>query len=446
MMSLPRFFRGSHRTRLAPLLISVLLGLGSPLLQAQTRKPVPRTADYIIAVVNQELVTANELELRLAQVREEARRTGNRLPPEDDLRKQLLDSLIDERVQITYARDAGVRIEDSELERAIANVAAQNQLTITQLRDRLRAEGIDYVRFRNTIRDQLMMERSREREVQSRIRVSDSDIDDYLAKRRANGVDAQLNLAQVLVLVPEGASDAVVAEREAVAKAALARIQAGGSFDAEVKALSSDANKDKGGEIGLRPASRLPDVFTEAVRNVKSGQVVPTLVRSGAGFHILKVIERRDGGAQMTQTRARHILIRPSPQVSQQAASRRLLEFKRQIESGAKSFEALAREHSEDGSGPQGGDLGWVNPGAFVPEFEDAMNRLEINGISDPVVSRFGVHLIQVVDRRDVPVDVKQQREQARAALREQKYEDVHAEWLRELRSRAYIEMREPPQ
>ncbi len=446
MMSLPRFFRGFHRTRLAPLLVSVLLGLGSPLLQAQTRKPVPRTADYIIAVVNQELVTANELELRLAQVREEARRTGNRLPPEDDLRKQLLDSLIDERVQITYARDAGVRIEDSELERAIANVAAQNQLTITQLRDRLRAEGIDYVRFRNTIRDQLMMERSREREVQSRIRVSDSDIDDYLAKRRANGVDAQLNLAQVLVLVPEGASDAVVAEREAVAKAALARIQAGGSFDAEVKALSSDANKDKGGEIGLRPASRLPDVFTEAVRNVKSGQVVPTLVRSGAGFHILKVIERRDGGAQMTQTRARHILIRPSPQVSQQAASRRLLEFKRQIESGAKSFEALAREHSEDGSGPQGGDLGWVNPGAFVPEFEDAMNRLEINGISDPVVSRFGVHLIQVVDRRDVPVDVKQQREQARAALREQKYEDVHAEWLRELRSRAYIEMREPPQ
>ena len=446
MMSLPRFFRGSHRTRLAPLLIAVLLGFGSPLLQAQTRKPVPRTADYIIAVVNQELVTANELELRLAQVREEARRTGNRLPPEDDLRKQLLDSLIDERVQITYARDAGVRIEDSELERAIANVAAQNQLTITQLRDRLRAEGIDYVRFRNTIRDQLMMERSREREVQSRIRVSDSDIDDYLAKRRASGVDAQLNLAQVLILVPEGASDAVVAEREAVAKAALARIQAGGSFEAEAKALSGDANKDKGGEIGLRPASRLPEVFTEAVRNLKSGQVVPTLVRSGAGFHILKVIERRDGGAQMTQTRARHILIRPSPQVSQQAASRRLLEFKRQIETGAKSFEALAREHSEDGSGPQGGDLGWVNPGAFVPEFEEAMNRLEINGISDPVVSRFGVHLIQVVGRRDVPVDVKQQREQARAALREQKYEDVHAEWLRELRSRASIEMREPPQ
>jgi len=175
--------------------------------------------------------------------------------------------------------------------------------------------------------------------------------------------------------------------------------------------------------------------------------VLPTLLRTGAGFHILKVIERRDGGGQtITQTRARHILIRPTQQMSQQAVSRRLLEFKRQIESGAKSFEALAREYSEDGSGPQGGELGWVAPGAFVPEFEDAMNRLQVNGVSEPVVSRFGVHLIQVFGRREAPVDVKQQREQARAALREQKYEDAHAEWLRELRSRAYVEMREPPQ
>jgi len=430
-----------------PLLISVMLGMGSPWLHAEVRRPVPRTADYILAVVNQELVTANELEIRLAQVREEARRTGSRLPPDDDLRKQLLEALIDERVQITFARDAGVRVDDAELERAIANVASQNQLTPTQLRERLRAEGIDYVRFRNNIRDQLMMERSREREVQARIRISDGELDDYIAKRRSSGADTQFNIAQVLVAVPEGATDAVVAEREAVAKSALARIQAGGSFEAEARALSSDANKDQGGEIGLRPAARLPDAFVEAIRKLGSGQVLPTLLRTGAGFHILKVIERRDGGGQtITQTRARHILIRPTQQMSQQAVSRRLLEFKRQIESGAKSFEALAREYSEDGSGPQGGELGWVAPGAFVPEFEDAMNRLQVNGVSEPVVSRFGVHLIQVFGRREAPVDVKQQREQARAALREQKYEDAHAEWLRELRSRAYVEMREPPQ
>jgi len=199
MMSFPRF----PRVRLVPLLISVMLGMGSPWLHAEVRRPVPRTADYILAVVNQELVTANELEIRLAQVREEARRTGSRLPPDDDLRKQLLEALIDERVQITFARDAGVRVDDAELERAIANVASQNQLTPTQLRERLRAEGIDYVRFRNNIRDQLMMERSREREVQARIRISDGELDDYIAKRRSSGADTQFNIAQVLVAVPK---------------------------------------------------------------------------------------------------------------------------------------------------------------------------------------------------------------------------------------------------
>ena len=184
-----------------------------------------------------------------------------------------------------------------------------------------------------------------------------------------------------------------------------------------------------------------------AARTLSAGQVTPTLVRSGAGFHILKVLERRDGGAvTITQTRARHILLRPTQQLSQQAAERRLNEFKRQIQSGAKAFDAVAREFSEDGSGPQGGDLGWVSPGAFVPEFEEAMNALPLNGISDPVVSRFGVHLIQVVERRETQIDLKQQREQVRAALREQKYESAHTDWLGELRARAYIEMREPPQ
>lgn len=443
MMSLPRF----TRALLSPLLLSLLLSAVSPAAFAQARRQVPRTADYIVAVVNSELVTANELELRVAQVRDEARRSGGRLPPDDELRRQLLDALIDERVQITYARDSGMRVEDTELERAVANIAAQNQLTTTQLRDRLRAEGIDYVRFRNNIRDQIMIERNREREVQARIKITDADIDDYLAKQRSSGASTQFNIAQVLVTVPEGATDAVVAERQAVAQAALTRIQGGEDFAAVARQVSEDANKEKGGEIGMRPGSRLPEVFLNVVRDLKTGQVSPTLLRSGAGFHILKVIERRDtGGLVVTQTRARHILLRPSQQMSAQAASRRLLEFKRQIESGAKTFDALAREHSEDGSGPQGGDLGWVSPGAFVPEFEEVMNSLPINGISDPVTSRFGMHLIQVMERRDTQVEPKQLREQARSVLRERKYEDAQSEWLREIRARAYIEMREPPQ
>jgi peptidyl-prolyl cis-trans isomerase SurA len=258
-------------------------------------------------------------------------------------------------------------------------------------------------------------------------------------------VPVEYNIAQLLVAVPEDAAPAVVAERQAVAEKALARALGGEPFEALVRELSS-ASKERGGEIGLRPANRLPDLFVERVRDLASGSVAPALVRSGAGFHVLKLVERRDGGsAIVTQTRARHILLRPSEQLGQSAAMARLADFKRQIESGRRGFEALAREHSEDGSAPQGGDLGWASPGQFVPEFEQAMNALPVNGLSEPVASRFGVHLIQVVDRRSATLDARQLREQARNVLREQKFEKAYDEWVRELRARAYIEMREPP-
>ncbi|MEY4560764.1 MAG: hypothetical protein RLZZ618_41 [Pseudomonadota bacterium] len=416
--------------------------------QAQTRAPVPRTADYILAVVNQELVTSNELRLRLDQVREESRRTGARLPLEDELRAQLLNALIEERVLVTYARDTGSKIDDAELDRAVASVAAQNQLSLPQLRDRLRSEGVEYTRFRSNIRDQMMVERVREREVQGRIRVTDADVDAYLEKKRAESASAvYYNLAHILVAVPEGSTDAVVAARRARAEAALARVTAGTSFDVVAREVSDDATKEYGGLLGMRAADRLPPPFLDAVRNLAAGQVVPTVLRSGAGFHVLKLAERREGGpATATQTHARHILLRTTPQLTQQAAVRRLGEFKRSIVAGTKSFEQIARESSEDGSAPQGGDLGWVGPGVFVPEFEEVMNTLPLRGISEPAVSRFGVHLIQVLERREVALEPKQLRDKARAALREQKYEEANAEWMRELRTRAYIEMREPPQ
>lgn len=440
-MTLTRFW-----PRLA--ILSALLASFVPAAVAQQRASAPRTADYIVAIVNQELVTAGELQLRLNQVREDAKRSGARLPADDEVRRQVLEALIDERVQITNARESGQRVDELEVERAMANVAAQNQLTPDQLRERLKREGIDYARFRKNVRDQLLVERTREREVQTRIRVTDSEIENWLeAQRAAAGAATEYNISQVLVTVPEGASISAVAERRARADKALARIRAGESFEAVAREVSEDSNRAKGGEIGLRPADRLPDVFVEAVRPLKAGEVAPALLRTGAGFHILKLTERRDGGAlSITQTRARHILLRPSPQLSQEAAGRRLLEFKRQIGSGARSFEQLARDNSEDGSAPQGGELGWVSPGSFVPEFEEAMNALPINGISDPVVSRFGLHLIQVVERRKVALDAKQQRDQARSALREQKFEEAYTEWVRDLRARAYVEMREPPQ
>ena len=404
--------------------------------------------DYIVAVVNQELVTASEVQQRVARVQEEAARNRATLPPLPALRKQVLESLIDERVLVTNARETGARIDDPEIDRAVANVATQNQMTLPQLRERLRREGIPFAKFRENIRDQIMVERVREREVVSRIKVSDAEIDELIEKRRiATGTSAQINVAQILVTVPEGAADGVVAERRGRAEAALKRVRGGEDFATVAREISEDNNRAQGGEIGLRPADRLPDLFTRAVQGLKPGEITPQLVRSGAGFHILKLVDRKDSAAfTVDQSRVRHILLRPSPELSAEAAARRLLQFKRDILSHARTFEQLARENSEDASAAQGGDLGWTAPGSFVPEFEEAMAALPVGGISDPVTTRFGIHLIQVIDRRQTTLDVRQLREQARNILREQKFEAAYAEWLRDLRGRAYVEYREPPQ
>ncbi len=477
MNELTHLRRGENRTagavllksaaRLGRALLALFVAAGSiPLASAQLRVPdrtspqaadlsaarpaqsssASRRGDYIVAVVNQELVTAGELNIRIEQVRESARRAGNRLPPDDVLRKEVLDALIDERVLVTAAREAGQRVDEGELDRAVTNVAVQNQLTPAGLRQRLQQEGIDYNRFRNNLRDQILVERMREREVQSRIRITDAEIDAEISRQMSEAGGAQYNIAQILVAVPEGASEAQVMERRIKAEGALARVRAGEAFDAVAREMSEGPNADEGGELGMRPADRLPDVFVARVKDLKAGEIAPDLLRSGAGFHVLKLKERREPDAfTVTQTRVRHILLRPSAQLSQQAAMRRLAEFKQQIESGKANFESVARENSEDGSAVAGGDLGWTSPGSLVPEFEQTMDTLAAGELSDPLVSRYGVHLIQVIERREVELDARQQREQARNVLRERKYEAAYKDWLGELRARAYIEMREPP-
>ena len=406
-----------------------------------------RSGDYIAVIVNQELVTAGEVERRVERAQVEAGR-GSKLPPENELRRLALDALIDERVMISSARDSGMKIDEPEVDRAVQSIAAQNQITLNELRERLRAEGTDYGRFRVNVRDQIMIERLREREVMQRIKISDEEIDRHIAQQReAANADAETNIAQILVKVPEGANPAALAERRAVAAAALARVLKGEAFAEVARAVSEDPNAKAGGEIGLRPASRLPDAFVEATQSLKNGQIAPELLRTGAGFHVLKLVERKEASAgRVVQTRARHVLLRTSPQLSAEVASRRLLEYRKQIESGKRSFEDIARQYSEDGSAAAGGDLGWSSPGVMVPEFETAMNELAINGLSAPVVSRFGVHLIQVLERREVNFEPKQLREQARNALREQRFEQAYLDWTKELRARAYVEYREPPQ
>jgi peptidyl-prolyl cis-trans isomerase SurA len=414
---------------------------------AQQRTAV-RNGDYIVAVINQELVTAGEVDRRIERARQEAaQRPDVRLPDDEALRRQALEALIEERVIVTHARDIGVRIDEPDLDRAVQSIAQQNQLSVDQLRERLRQDGIDYARFRANLRDQMMVERVREREVYQRIRITDLEIDRLVDQQRAAAqADAEFNIAQILVAVPEGASAAEREARRARAEQALARVRRGENFAAVVRELSDDANRDKGGEIGLRRASRLPDLFVEAVRPLSAGELAPALVTSGAGFHVLKLLDKQEGAAlRVSQTHARHILLRTSAQLSAEAAGRRLEELRRQILAGSRAFDEAARQISDDGSAANGGDLGWAGPGQFVPEFEDAMNRLPLGGISPPVVSRFGVHLIQVLERRDVALETRQLREQARAQLREQKFDDAYNEWARELRARAYVEMREPP-
>lgn len=430
--------------RLVPSFLAVTLALAA--LQAPAQTPTLQPGDYIAAVVNQDVVAASEVIQRTERLRQEARQRGEVMPETAGLRKQALEALIEDRVLVTYARENGQRVDEAELDRVVANVAAQNKLTMAQLRERLRADGTDYKSFRENLRDQMMTERVREREVQGRIKVTDAEIDAYLDKKRAAlEQGGQINLAQVLVTVPDGAAANLLAERRALAEAALARVKAGEDFGKVAREVSEDSNKARGGEIGMRPADRLPDIFVDAVKTLKAGQVAPELLRSGAGFHILKVVERQ-GAASLTQTqqtRARHILLRPSAQLTAEVAARRLAEFKRQIETGQAKFETLAKANSEDGSAEAGGDLGWMGAGGFVPEFEEAMNALPLNGISPPVMSRFGVHLIQVLERRMVEVEMKQLRDQARGALREQKYDEAYQEWVKDLRSKAFVEVRE---
>lgn len=439
----------STRFRATLALASALAALAAPPSFGQTPARTPaRPADYIVAIVNNELVTQVEVDQRLARVRADAQRNNTRLPSDDEVRRQVVNALIEERVIITYARDGGMRVEEPELDRAVANVASANKLTVPQLRERLAAEGMDYARFRANLRDQMLAERVREREVVSRIKVSDAEIDNLLATRQTRTAAAtELNIAQILVTVPENASAEVMAERRERALAALRRVRGGEPFELVAKAVSEDANKDKGGEIGPKPADRLPDLFVEAVKPLAVGAVTAEPLRSGAGFHILKLLSRADTAqASVTQTRARHILLRPSAALTPEAAQRRLAEFRDQILSGQRKFEDLARQYSEDGSAANGGELGWASPGNFVPEFEETMNRLPPGGVSTPIASRFGVHLIQVMERRQVAVDPKELREQARNMLREQKFEPAYLEWAAELRARAYVEMREPPQ
>lgn len=418
---------------------------------APSRSAEPLAADFIVAVVNSEPITNNEVRTRMLRFEQQLAQQGGPRPSRAALAREVLDRLISERAQLQLARDMGIKVEDATVDVAEQNVARQNGMSVTDLRQRVTAQGIAPAQFRDELRNQLVLSRLRDRELQARVKVDELEVDRYLQEQEQGpqaGGNVQINLAHILVAVPERASDSQLRALQAKARQVMERARAGEDF-AKLARENSDAPGAgaNGGQIGLRSADRYPPLFMEAVQNVPQGGIAE-VVRSAAGFHVIKVIEKRKGLAAqtVTQSRARHILLRPSAQLSESAARARLAEFKRRVLAGHADFAQLAREHSQDASARNGGDLGWASPGMFVPEFEEAMNALAPGQIADPIVSRFGVHLIQLLQRREAALSEKELRELARAQLREKKLDEAYARWAQEVRGRAFVELREPPQ
>jgi peptidyl-prolyl cis-trans isomerase SurA len=401
-------------------------------------------ADFIVAVVNSTPITNVELQLRLLRVQQQLSRQGN-VPPRSQLVREVLERLILERAQLQLARELGVTPDDAAVEQAVDNVALQNQVSLEELKRRLSADGVDYARFRADVRDELTLVRLREREVDSRVKVSEQEIDQFFRDRlaQAGAEPERIQLAQILVAVPESATADQVRALQAKAQRALDRVRAGEAFAGVAAEVSDAADRAAGGDLGLRPVDRLPSLFVDAVRDLKDGALAGPL-RSGAGFHVLQLVKRSRDAAALTviQTRARHILFKSGPKFNEAQATAKLLDFKRLIVAGQADFAALARDNSEDGSAKDGGDLGWTSTGMFVPEFEQVMNQLAPGQIADPLVSRFGVHLLQVMARREAPLSEREQRELARNLLREKKIEEAFILWQQEVRGRAYVEFR----
>ena len=399
--------------------------------------------DAVVAVVNDDVITRRELDDRLEAVVRQLKKQGTPLPAQDVLERQILERMIGDMLQAQFARESGVRVDDAQLDLAISRIAQQNGFpSLAEFRAKLEAEGVDFRKFREEIRGEIISTRLREREVESKLVIGDSEVDSYLVnKAKMGSAEQELHLAHILVVVPEQASAEKIQAARDKAEQALAQLKGGADF-AQVAAGSSDA-KDalNGGDLGWRPADRIPPMFLSALQELQPGQTTPVL-RSPSGFHILRLVERRSGSAPVviTQTHARHILIKTSEIVSENEAKRRLLEVKARVEAGA-DFAEQAKRYSQDGSAQQGGDLDWLSPGQTVADFEEAMNKLQ-PGMIGAVQTQFGWHLIQVIERRNTDISEQQQRQQARQSIGTFKSEELYQDWLRQLRDRAFIEYR----
>ncbi len=435
--------------RSVALCLFAVLSIGAALAQnAAPARTQLKLMDRIVAVVNDEAITLNELQRRVRMVEQQLRRQNITLPAPDVLRRQVLERMITDRAQLQLARETGVRVDDATVNAAIARIAEQNSVTLPVFRERLEAEGITFTHFREDVRDEIIMSRLRDREVDSKIQVSEGEIDNFLAAQA--GVAAgtvEYNIGQILLRVPDNATTDVIEETRKRAEGLLQQLRTGADFARMAASYSNAPEALQGGDLGWRTAERLPTIFLDAVKALKPGELAP-IVRSPGGFHILKLLGRRDAvegklaTGPVVQTHVRHILLRVSDLTPESEVKRRLNDLRDRVLKGGQDFGQLARLHSVDGSATRGGDLGWLYPGDTVPEFERAMNALKPGEISEPVQTPFGWHLIQVLERRTEASPVERNRFAARQALRDRKSDEAYQEWLRQLRDRTYVEYR----
>jgi peptidyl-prolyl cis-trans isomerase SurA len=463
-----------HQTKLAAVLLCALAAGHASAQAGSTSKPAPaaqpapaapaakpgsgflppaassaKVLDSIYVVVNDDVITTNEVKNRVVQIEQRLKAQSAQMPDEADLKRQVVEAMIVERAQIQLAKEYGVKVDDVTLDRAIARIAENQKLSVQDMRNQMEKEGLPFSQFREEIRSEIMMQRLREHEVDSKIQVSDAEVDTYLAAEKAAAAEkVEMDLSQILVSIPANASPEQIAARKARADEVMRQLRTGADFAKMATTYSDAPDALKGGVIGWRDPDRLPPLFIDELRKLKPGQVTP-VIKSNTGFHILKMVDKRnlaageDAKSVVEQTHARHILLKVTPTMTEAEVKRKLLELKEKMDNKAATFEDLAKQYSQDGSASKGGDLGWLFPGDTVPEFEEVMKALKPGEVSGIVQSPFGFHLIQVIERKSEDVSKEKERNMARQVIRERKTQEAFEDWARQVRDRAYVEFRE---
>jgi peptidyl-prolyl cis-trans isomerase SurA len=398
--------------------------------------------DRIIAIVDQSVITEQELMDRIRTVTSQLEKQGTELPPQEVLEKQILERLIADSLQLQMAEQTGIKIDDTQLDKAIMRIAEQNKMDLDTFKDALQKDGVSYRKFREDIRTEITISRLKEREINNRVIVTDGEVDNFLTTQATRKDDQdELEISHILIRTPEDATPDDLQKAKTKVEKALKELNNGASFEKVSAAFSDAPNALEGGSLGWKTSSQIPTLFLETLQPMQVGEVSKPL-RSPNGFHILKLTNRRGGSSPLVvdQTHARHILIKLSEVVSENEAKQKMDGIKERLDNGTK-FEDMARQYSEDGSANSGGDLGWVNPGDTVPQFEQAMNSLALGEISAPVRSPFGWHIIQVLERRKQDMTKEAARLKARQEIRARKADEAYQDWIRELRDRAFVEL-----